>query len=90
MSGTDVDLERGFDEIINSPIYKNFVISEDGKTSGILVYIKSDKKLAELIKTKDDYLERKVKGKLTSKEKSAYKDFLKNYFPIMRNRLPVQ
>jgi len=79
LSGTDVDLERGFDEIINSPIYKNFVISEDGKTSGILVYIKSDKKLAELIKTKDDYLERKVKGKLTSKEKSAYKDFLKNY-----------
>ena len=79
LSSTDVDLDRGFDEIIESPIYKNFVISEDGKTSGVLVYIKPDKKLAELIKTKNDYLERKVEGQLTSKEKSAYKTFLKDY-----------
>ena len=62
LSSTDVDLDRGFDEIIESPIYKNFVISEDGKTSGILVYIKPDKKLAELIKTKNDYLEIKSRG----------------------------
>ena len=48
LSDTDVDLDRGFDEIINSPIYKDFVISDDGNTSGILVYIKPDKKLNEL------------------------------------------
>ena len=47
----DTDKEKGFEEIINSPIYKEFVISNDGKTSGILVYIKSDKKLSYLIKT---------------------------------------
>ena len=40
LSSKDVDKERGFDEIINSPIYKEFVISKDGKTSGIIVYIK--------------------------------------------------
>ena len=28
----EIDRKRGFDEIINSPIYKNYVISEDGKT----------------------------------------------------------
>ena len=65
LSSTDVDIDRGFNEIIESPIYKNFVISEDGKTSGILVYIKSDKKLAELIETKNDYLERKNKEQLS-------------------------
>ena len=27
----EIDKIRGFDEIINSPIYKNYVISEDGK-----------------------------------------------------------
>ena len=54
-----MDKERGFDEIINSPIYKEFVISNDGKTSGILVYIKNDKKLTELIiKTKNYYLDK--------------------------------
>ena len=31
LSSADVNLDRGFNEIIESPIYKNFVISEDGK-----------------------------------------------------------
>ena len=48
LSSEDVDKERGFDEIINSPVYKEFVISKDGKTSGILVYIKTDEKLSKL------------------------------------------
>ena len=52
LSSKNVDKERGFEEIINSPIYKEFVISKDGKTSGILVYIKSDKKLSQLIQKK--------------------------------------
>ena len=37
----DADKKRGFQEIINSPIYREFVISKDGNTSGILVYIKN-------------------------------------------------
>ena len=37
----DVDKDRGFKEILNSPVFRNFVISEDGKTSGIIVYLKS-------------------------------------------------
>ena len=79
LSSADVNLERGFEEIIESPIYKNFVISEDGKTSGILVYIKPDKKLSEFVKTKNDYLERKSKGQLLANEKNKYKTFLKDY-----------
>jgi len=38
----DVDKERGFKEILNSPVFRNFVISEDGNTSGIIVYIKKN------------------------------------------------
>jgi len=76
LSSEDVDKERGFDEIINSPIYKEFVISNDGKTSGILVYIKTDKKLTQLIKTKNNYLD---KQKLNSKEKKEYKKFIIEY-----------
>ena len=37
-----VDKERGFQEILNSPVFRNFVISEDGNTSGIIVYIKKN------------------------------------------------
>ncbi len=51
----DIDKERGFNEILNSPVFRNFVISEDGKTSGIIVNIK-DKKSIENIsdRTKDE------------------------------------
>ena len=79
LSSEDSDKERGFKEIINSPIYKEFIISKDGKTSGILVYIKTDKKLSDLIRTKNGYLDKKDKGQLTAEDKKEYKKFLKEY-----------
>jgi predicted RND superfamily exporter protein len=48
----DVDRERGFKEILNSPVFRNFVISEDGQTSGIIVYIKKDD-TSEFLKIKN-------------------------------------
>jgi len=59
----NVDTERGFKEILNSPIFRNFVISEDGKTSGVIVYIKKEE-------LKD------VENK-SEKEIEIYKDTLK-------------
>ena len=44
----EVDKDRGFKEILNSPVFRNFVISEDGKTSGIIVYIKQSQKLENI------------------------------------------
>ena len=41
----DVDKNRGFKEILVSPVFRNFVISEDGKTSGIIVNIKENEQL---------------------------------------------
>ena len=79
LSSKNVDKDRGFEEIINSPIYKEFVISNDGKTSGILVYIKTDKKLSDFIKIKNEYLNKKDKEQLTSQDKKNYKEFLKEY-----------
>ena len=57
-----IDKERGFNEILNSPVFKNFVISEDGKTTGIIVNIKKNE------------LSKKIKNK---KEIENYKDSLK-------------
>jgi len=58
-----VDKERGFKEILNSPVFRNFVISEDGNTSGIIVYIKKNKL-------------KNIENK-TQKEIEIYKDSLK-------------
>jgi len=43
-----IDKDRGFQEILNSPVFRNFVISEDGKTTGIIVNLKKDKTLGKL------------------------------------------
>ena len=40
---------------------------------------RTDKKLSELISTKNDYLDKKDKGQLTSEEKKEYKNFLIKY-----------
>ena len=54
-----VDKEKGYNEILNSPVFKDFIISEDGSTSGIIVYIKKDETLKQLQgqnkKTIDEY-----------------------------------
>ena len=75
----EIDRKRGFEEIINSPIYKNYVVSEDGKTSGIVVYLKKDERLAEYIKIKDKYFNQSIEIGLSKEEKLNYKNFLKEY-----------
>ena len=75
----EIDRKRGFDEIMNSPIYKNYVISEDGKTSGIVVYLKKDNRLAEYIKIKDNYFNQSIEAGLSKEEKINYKKFIKEY-----------
>ena len=74
-----VDRERGFREILNSPVFRNFVISEDGKTSGIIVYIKQNKKLEDI--------ENKSKEKIED-----YKDQIKkqNHQNILEIRQVIQ
>ena len=74
----EIDRKRGFEEIINSPIYKNYVISEDGKTSGIVVYLKKDERLAEYIKIKDKYLNQSIEIGLSKEEKQIIKISQKN------------
>jgi len=79
LSDENVDKERGLKEILNSPIYKDFVISKDGETSGILVYIKNDEKMSSLIKAKNIYLNKKDSNQLTAQEKKDYNLFIKDY-----------
>jgi len=60
----DIDKERGFNEILSSPVFRNFVISEDGKTSGIIVNIKNKKHIKNI-------------SNKTKEEIEVHKDFIK-------------
>ncbi len=75
----NINRDRGFKEILNSPVFRNFVISEDGKTSGIIVNIKQNQKL------------KKIEGK-SKKEIEKYKDKIKkqNHQNILEIRQVIQ
>ena len=75
----DVDKDRGFKEILNSPIFRNFVISENGNTSGIIVNIKENKKLENIKNLSKEGIE-------------AYKDKIKkqNHENILEIRQVIQ
>jgi len=75
----EVDKNRGFKEILNSPVFRNFVISEDGNTSGIIVNIKENKKLENI-------------ENLSKEEINAYKDKIKkqNHENILEIRQVIQ
>ena len=75
----EIDRKRGFKEIKNSPIYKDYVISADGKTSGVVVYLKKDERLAEFVKIKDKFYNQSIENGLTKSEKKSYKKFLNEY-----------
>ena len=79
LSYPEIDKERGFKEIINSPIYRDYVISKDGKTSGIVVYLKKDKKLNELVKAKNNYFNLELEGNLNSLQKKSRDIFNDEY-----------
>ena len=85
----DIDRKRGFEEIINSPVFKEFIISQDGKTTGIVVNLKSDEKLREFIEKKDYFYNKSITENLNLEEKKNYSDFL-NDFEIYKDSLKKQ
>ena len=75
----NIDKDRGFNEILNSPVFRNFVISENGKTSGIIVNIKENEKLENI-------------ENLSKKEIESFKDKIKkqNHENILEIRQVIE
>ena len=75
----DVNKDRGFKEVLSSPVFRNFVISENGKTSGIIVNIKKSQKLENI-------------DNLTKEEIENWKDKIKkkNHENILEIRQIIQ
>ena len=85
LKNNNVDRDKGFNEIVNSPVFRNFVVSEDGTTTGIIVNIKKDKKLKNLIIKNNEFKER-----INNKEKvNNYDQFnieFENYKNLVKKK----
>ncbi len=80
----NVDKQRGFKEILNSPVFRNFVISENGKTSGIIVNIKKNPPLEDIKNKSRDEIEeyRDLIKKQNHENILEIRDVIKSYEDI--------
>ena len=80
----DINRERGFKEILSSPVFRNFVISEDGKTSGIIVNLKTNPKIENFEKKskKEKELLKDETKKQNHKNILEIRDVIKSYEDI--------
>ena len=68
ITNEEVDLDTAINELTNSPVYKNLIISEDTKTFGIVVYLKDNNTYLEVLQKKTEILSAKKIDHLTLDE----------------------
>ena len=82
-----INRTEGFDEILNSPVFRNFVISEDGKTTGIIVYLKEKNSKTNFKNKKDrETFRDKIKDQ-NHKNITEIRDVIKGYNNIAKIHL---
>jgi predicted RND superfamily exporter protein len=74
-----VDIERAKREILESPVYKDLVLSADGLTTALIVYLKGDPYFSELSKKRNQLLTRRRAGTLTESEQSQLQRYMAEY-----------
>ena len=81
-------------EILDSPIYKNLIISEDGTTTALQINLSSNPELLALNKIRASLVSKKISGDITSSEvlrletiKSEYKTIKSLYDKQIHNLL---
>lgn len=85
----NIDKELVKKEFLNSALYKQNLVSDDFKTTAILVNLKRDEKYFSLINERDSYVKLKKERVLTKDEKSSYEKTaleLKKHRDILRER----
>ncbi len=82
LQSDQIDKQMAKKEFLNSPIYKENLVSNDFKTTSLLINLKGEPYYFELINNRDHYLELRKERSLTSEEKTKFekaKKLLKEY-----------
>ena len=75
----EVDIQKAKKEILSSPIYKNLIISEDGKTTALQVTFKNNKELIKLNKAKAQLIIKESQYKISKEELMSLEKIKKEY-----------
>jgi len=95
VSGVDSLETKEFDktlvknEFLTSPLYNSALVSEDFKTTAIVLNLKTDTKYFELLESRNSLLVKKRKKTITKEEKQKLDEVIvefKNYRDLIRNQ----
>ncbi len=88
----DINRTKARNEILNSPFYKNNIISKDGKVTGLIIYLKPDTVYNDLVEKRDLATDEKEKDQIRlaikkhqDKQKVITKQSLDTIKSIVRN-----
>ena len=73
---SDIDITSAKNEILESPIFKNLIVSEDGKLTSLIVNLKRDEEFIQLLRKRNDL---RAKEKLNNEEEEQLKEILQEY-----------
>ena len=82
----DVDRARAKKELVNSPIYRDLIVSSDGSTAALLLSLSETKKFSELIKSRDILRMRKRNSGLTNEEAESLERITSEYNQINKEK----
>jgi hypothetical protein len=74
-----VDLEEAKKEILESPIYKELVLSSDGQTANLVIYLKQDPYFSELSRKRNQLRSKESSGTLSQAEQSQLERYEAEY-----------
>lgn len=74
-----IDRAKARDELINSPIYQNLLISADGRTTAILLGLAVNEQFNRLLKSRNELREKKRNASLSTEETQTLKQVTAEY-----------
>ena len=89
METKEFDKELVKNEFLTSPLYKNALVSDDFKTTALILNIKHDAKYFELLEKRNSLLEKEREKTITKEEKSELEKVIiefKSYRDLIREK----
>ena len=81
-----IDRAKAKDELVNSPIYGDLIISADGRTTALLLGLVEDKKYNSLLKSRNELREKKRHTDLSAEETRTLKRVTAEYDQVNEAR----
>ncbi|MBV31721.1 MAG: hypothetical protein CMP46_04315 [Rickettsiales bacterium] len=75
----NINKEKAKEEILSSPVFKDLILSQDSKTTALIVSLERNQKFYDLIKKRDELRTKKRSAGLSEEEEENFKDVIREY-----------